>query len=320
MLHKSSLIALTFLFVLFATGCPEGGINTNNNDAGPPQRDADAEATPDVDVDPCGDGVCSAADNEDCTTCEEDCFGITCSPVRELTVQQYRDDHMDVTGETVVDLRALIECENARIPGDNFCSELSDWWDGTEITNSSFLDSVTMTQFQPLVLYGGGSDDATVIAVGEAAWALGYIDVYRITGGIDAWRAEGWFQDVSYEGIERLYYPPTADVYLIDTMDATHYDECHIQDAVHLDTAEFYYGGALVNGGQALLDMAPDTINDVLIFFCVNEACEYSKEASIAAEILGYEQILHYKGGTEEWFCGSSPTAGTDCAGAILCQ
>lgn len=315
MLHRTPLIAISFVFALLAGGCPEGGINTNDNDAGPPQRDSDLDAEPDGDVNPCGDGVCDEAGGEDCTTCERDCLGIACSPVRDITVQQYRDDHLGSIGETAIDLRDEIECQNARIPGDSFCSTVSDWWDGAAIFDSAYLDWATPSVHNPLVFYGTGDDDPDVLAVAEAAWDFGFDNLYRIVGGIADWRAEGWYQDVSIEGLTRLYYPPTADIYLIDTMDATHFDDCHMQDATNLDTYTFFYGGQLIDNGQLLLDLAPDLQNDVLIFFCINLACVASQEAAEAAEMMGYEQIFHYKEGTEEWVCppNSGPTEGPSC-------
>jgi len=323
--HKVQRIALVCVFALGAGGCPEGGINTNDNDAGPPQRDSNVDADVDADVNPCGDHVCDEAGGEDCTTCERDCLGIACSPVRDLTVQQFREEHLDnpaVTGRTLIDLRTVTECQDARIPGDTFCPpDVSAWWDGTNITdNGGYLNNVTPSVHTPLMFYGYGDDDATVLAVAEAAWDLGFDDLYRIVGGIADWRAEGWYQDVSYEGLLRLYYPPPADVYLIDTMDATHYADCHMQDALNLDTYTFFYGGELINNGQPLLDIAPDLQNSVLIFFCVNLACVASEEAAVASEMMGYAQIFHYKEGTEDWYCPphSGATVGPGC-GATVC-
>jgi rhodanese-related sulfurtransferase len=317
--QKVPLIALSFLFALFVTGCPEGGINENNNDGGPPQRDSNVDAEPDGDVNPCGDHVCDEAGGEDCTTCERDCLGIACSPVRDITVQEYRQTYVDdpeTKAETVIDIRVSSECLSARIPGATYCTELNDWWDGSAITdNGAFLDYATDTTspHDPLLFYGDGSDDASVLAVAEAAWDFGFDNLYRIVGGIADWRAEGWFQDIAYEGIVAQYYPPTADVFLIDTMDATHYDDCHMQGATNLDTYDFFYGGQLVNGGQALLDVAPDLQNDVLIFFCVNLGCVASEEAAVAAELIGYQQIFHYKEGTEDWISNGGAVVGPAC-------
>jgi len=312
---KVPLMVLVLVFAVSGAGCPEGGINTNDNDAGPPQRDSEVDAEPDADVNPCGDGVCDEVGGEDCTNCERDCLGFACSPVRDITVQQYRDDHMGEIGETNVDLRSLTECQNARIPGETKCTDLPDWWDGAAITDSGYLDNAVSSVHNPLVFYGNGNDDATVLAVAEAAWVLGFDNLYRIVGGIEDWRAEGWFQDVSFEGLDRLYYPPTTDIFIIDTMPATAFDECHIQDATNLDTYDFFYGGVLIDDGQLLLDIAPDLQNDVLIFYCVNRACVASEEACIAAEMMGYQHIFHYKGGTEDWYCpsNSGPTEGTAC-------
>ena len=81
-----------------------------------------------------------------------------------------------------------------------------------------------------------------------------------------------------------------------------------------------YDDDELVNDGQALLDLAPDTVNSVLIFFCVNRACVASEEASLGAELLGYEQIFHYPEGTEEWYCPNNNGAvvGPAC-GDFIC-
>ncbi len=314
-------LAMAVSLGFLAGGCPEGGI-LPGDDAAPPQRDSAVDAAPDGEVDPCGDGVCDEAGGEDCTTCELDCLGIACSPVRDVTVQQYREDLLHEIGGTVIDMRDQVECENARIPGDTFCSTVSDWWDGAAITdNGGFLDWATMSLHNPLTFYGDGSDDDGVLAAAEAAWELGYDNLYRIVGGISAWRSEGWYQDISREGLLRLYYPAGPDVYLIDTMDATAYESCHIQDATSLDTYSFYYNGQLLDNGQPLLDLAPDLDSSVLIFFCINRACVASEEASVAAELIGYQHIFHYKEGTEDWYCPPSngPVEGTGCSD-IICS
>ncbi len=319
MLSKFPVIAVCFIFVMMAGGCPEGGINTNTNDAGPPQRDSEVDTG--VDAGACGDHVCDEEGGEDCVNCERDCLGIACSPVRDITVQQYRADHMGEVGETTVDLRTAAECVSARIPGATFCEDLSVWWDGSAITNTGYLGSIVPSVHNPVVFYGYGNDDATVMAVAEAAWAAGYDDLYRIVGGIEAWRTEGWFQDISYEGIVPQYYPPGANVYLIDTMPVEDFNNCHVQDATSLDTYDFFYEGQLIDNGQLLLDIAPDTQNAVLIFFCVNQACLASEEACEAAEMMGYQHIFHYKDGTEDWYCSpnSGPTVPTDCDAFLSC-
>lgn len=318
MLQKFAGVVILFVFAVFSAACPVGGVNNNDNDGGLPQNDANVNGN-DAEVELCGNGTCDEAEGEDCDTCFRDCGGVLCSPVQPLTVQEYRTVYMEQTlGQTNVDLRAEAVCQAGRIPGETKCSQLSSWWDGSAITDGgSYLDAATASEWNPLIFYSWDAQEAIVLAVAEAAMALGYEDVFYIVGGMEAWEAEGWYEDISYEAIVSLYYPPGSGVLLIDTMDATHFEDCHIADATHLTADEIIYGGVLVNGGQALLDMSDPADDDVLIFFCVDAACKFSEEASEAAEELGYANIYHYKYGTKNWVCDySAASVGAGC-GAI---
>ncbi|MFH2006202.1 MAG: rhodanese-like domain-containing protein [bacterium] len=315
--RQTSVAYAVVLATLLLAACPVGGPDTNGNDSGLPQNDVAVDAD-DGGPDPCGNGVCDEALGEDCESCLQDCRGVSCSAVLPLTIQEYRDVYMHlVLGQTVVDLRDHAVCMMGRIPGDTFCTELEFWWDGAQITdNGGYLDAVTNSLGNPLIFYGWEADAALVLAVAEASVALGYSDVLTIWGGIDAWELEGWYKDITQEGLNAHYYPPTAGVLLIDTMEDTDFELCHVADATHLAVVDIVLYGEIVDGGQALLDLSDPADDDVLIFFCVNSACESSEQASEVAEWLGYANILHYKEGTHYWVCDQSlPAEGADCTG-----
>ena len=306
-MKKSVLIVgPLFVFLVFTAGCPVGGPNTNE-DATLPQNDAA------VDAGSCGNSECDHG--ETCETCAVDC-GECPLEVTHLTVQQMRDYYIPETlGQTIADLRGQATCEASHIP-DAFCIPLDVIWDagaGDFTSNVGLLTSTTVSIHNPLILYANAADASTVLAVAEKAFELDYGDVYVIDGGIEAWWDKGWYTDIHYNGLVANYYPVTDGVLIIDTMDATHYDDCHIEDATHLDVVNLYYGGALINGGQALLDMSDPLDNDVLIFLCANAACVASEDGARAAEMLGYTRILHYKHGTEDWINRSGPTVGSAC-------
>ena len=189
------------------------------------------------------------------------------------------------------------------------CLPLEILWDGSGLVDEGgALTSVTSTPENPLVFYGTAAQSADALALANAFLGLGYTDVWVLDGGIEAWEAAGYYQDIEYAAIMASWYPVTAGVMIVDTMDATTFQEEHITGAVNLDADLVYHQGVLVNGGQALLDLSPVASGDMLIFYCINAGCEASVVMSEACEILGYSSFRHYKEGLEQWKLRGGPT------------
>lgn len=228
-------------------------------------------------------------------------------------------------GQTLADLRPNQECQDAHIPN-AYCVPAEVLWDGSAfLSDAGALTAVTMSEVNPLIFYSVAADDATVADVAEASLDLGYQDVYVLDGGIEAWRAQGWFEDISRFGLLNLYYTVDAtgvghvapDVFVVDTMDApTYASDGHIQCAVNLDGNTLWYDGAIKPEAATLLGaLAAPTDDPVLVFYCVNQGCEASVAASLAAEELGYPTVLHYKMGFQDWEGAGLPTVtgGSPC-------
>ncbi len=245
--------------------------------------------------------------------------------VQALTVQQLRDGFLyETLGQTIADLRPIDECQAGHIP-DAQCLPLQVLWDGEAFLNGGdALIAQTTAEVNPLIFYGSAAMDATVLEVAEASIELGYTDVYVVTGGIEAWRAEAWYEDIERHGILAHYYSVDAtgyvtippDVYIVDTMDAATYAaDGHISCAININGDDLWYGGELQPGAEDLLTaVALNKATDVFIFYCVNEGCAASEAASFAAEAVGYQNVYHYKEGLEDWEGSANPVVVDTCA------
>ncbi|MDX9999917.1 MAG: rhodanese-like domain-containing protein [Polyangia bacterium] len=254
--------------------------------------------------------------------------------VQSLTVEELRADYIfETLGQTIVDLRGAIECQLAHIP-DAYCVPEEELWDGSAfIGNAGALTVLTTAEVNPLIFYGSASQSQIAQDIAEAALGLGYSDVYVVEGGIEAWRAKGWYQDISRQGILEAYYTSDASenpipdgVFIVDTMDAQTYAQQdpfnpgvggHIKCAVNVDGNELWYGGELKEDAAALLEALGSVQEDpTFIFYCVNSGCASSEAASFAAEALGYSKVLHYSEGLEDWQgSGHLVVTGTDPCG-----
>jgi rhodanese-related sulfurtransferase len=219
-----------------------------------------------------------------------------------------------VMGQTYIDLREPANYHEAHIPHAANIPE-GQLWDGNGLIDSGqpLLDEAPV-QDLPLFFYHWAASQATVEAIAQAAIDMGYSDVYVLEGGLDSWRDTGFYEDITTQGILAFHYGPIpATHYIVDTMDATSYEQDgHITGAINLDTTLFYENGQLIDGGQVLLDAIPCSA-EAIIFYCINEGCPASEKACEAAELLECyfpsSHILHYPGGLEEWQAGSYPVS-----------
>jgi len=309
-LSKLSIFAV--ISVLFAA-CGIGGPGENNNNGNDDRPDAQV-------VDSGGD----AGQNNNTTP-----------TVRHISADELRNGGDGLPegglifatwGQTLADLRPNDECQAAHIPN-AYCVPTEVLWDGSAfLDDAGALTAVTMSEANPLVFYSVAADDATVTAVAEASLGLGYQDVYVLDGGIEAWRAQGWFEDVSRFGLLDLYYSVDAThmghvadgAFLVDTMDAPTYATGHIDCALNIDGDTLWYNGQIKPEAATLLGaLAAPTDDPVLVFYCVNQGCEASVAACLAAEQLGYPTVLHYKMGFQDWEGAGLPTAtGTSACSA----
>ena len=247
--------------------------------------------------------------------------------VKTLTVQELREGYLyETLGQTLVDLRPVADCQAGHMP-DAFCVPETDLWDGSDfISNAGALTIITTAEVNPLLFYGTAAQAQTAMDIAEASLGLGYSDVYVVEGGIEAWRAEGWYEDLAREGILAAYYtsdasdtPIPQDVFIVDTMDALTYAQNnpatpgvggHIKCAVNIDGNDLWYDGQLKAGAAALLAALGTPQEDpTLIFYCVNKGCASSEAASFAAEALGYSKVYHYRDGLEDWVDGGHVVA-----------
>lgn len=286
---------------LAACGIGGPGDNNNNNNLHRPDAGTDS-AVPD-------DG---GGNNNNNSTPE----------VHTLTVQELRADYIyETLGQTIVDLRDRADCQLAHIP-EAFCLPEEELWDGSAfVSNAGALTVITTAEVNPVIFYGTAAQAQTALDIAEATLGLGYSDVYVVEGGIEAWRAEGWYQDISREGILAAYYTSDASdqpipdgVFIVDTMDPLTYAQNdpdnpgvggHIKCALNVNGNDLWYDGALKTGADALLAaIAVPGDDPTFIFYCVNKGCASSEAASFAAEALGYAKILHYGEGLEDWESG----------------
>lgn len=288
-----SLAAFALMVVFCTSGCPIGSPN---------QPDEDSSVYRDAAQDALVDG---SADVPDAAPPE----------VQHISaVDLYEDEIPYRMGQWFLDLRPPGEYLVSFIPRANNLPE-ADLWDGQGLVNGGqALLTLIQVHDLPVFFYHHAASQATVEAIAEAALGIGYSDVWVLDGGIEAWRAQNYYEDITVAGVETYHYPIPANEYIVDTMDATYYeDEGHITGAPNLDTLFWYDGGAkqLVNNGQALLNLIPCTATTI-IFYCVNQACHSSTEAAVGIRLLScYDNatILHFAQGLERWIANSNPVS-----------
>lgn len=85
--------------------------------------------------------------------------------------------------------------------------------------------------------------------------------------------------------------------YMIEIESAEHTKPAHIPGALRLPLGEIRE-----QARKVLLNRSPD-----LIFFCQDDSCPYAKEAGDTFASMGYESILHYSQGVEDWVKAGLP-------------
>lgn len=86
------------------------------------------------------------------------------------------------------------------------------------------------------------------------------------------------------------------DFVLVDALSPEHYKRSHIPGAVNLPL-EF-------------IDEADEVIpnkDSEIVVYCMNTNCGTSKEEARELEEMGYENILHYPGGKQDWLNANLP-------------
>ena len=308
--HKvKSSVSAALVLVFLGFGCGKGGPGDEKApdaavwyDAG---EDEDAETVSDAahDGEVAGDGDVPGVQTIDATSLRHD----------EIPF---------VMGQTYVDLRDGEEYVRAHIPkAESLPREFL--WDGDGLVDGgSALSLIAPVTDLPLFFYDSVSETGVAEELAEAVMEMGYTDVYVLEGGIESWRALGFYEDINTPGVYQFHYDPIPENhYIIDTMPEADYIERHITGALNVDTDLVYVDGEFINGGQVLLDAIPCTA-EVIIFYCINSGCAASEKASEASEELSCynnTKILHYPEGLEGWqamgyqtSCGTEPDGPCD--------
>jgi rhodanese-related sulfurtransferase len=262
-----------------------------------------------------------AAPESDATLDAEPEIDATVSEVQTIDATELREQEIPyIMGQTYVDLREAVDYNEGHIPrATNIPTDTL--WDGSALVDGGdALETAAPVQDLPLFLYGWSAAQPTTEAIADAAVDLGYSDVYVLTGGIEAWRAAHFYEDINTQGILAHHYNPIPqNHFIVDTMDATSYAEGHITGALNIDTSLFFHDGQLIDNGQALLDQVAGAAT-AIVFYCINEGCSASEEACEAAELIeayAETRIFHYPGGFERWENTANPVScGTDPEGA----
>ena len=80
------------------------------------------------------------------------------------------------------------------------------------------------------------------------------------------------------------------DFVLVDALGADHYTSSHLPGAINLPY-EF-----VDDAEEVLLDKAAE-----IVVYCMNTLCSASSEEARELTQMGYENVLHYAGGKQDW-------------------
>lgn len=87
---------------------------------------------------------------------------------------------------------------------------------------------------------------------------------------------------------------------LVETLPREAYEEAHLPGAVNLTPEKIPHD---------VENLLPDKSRTIIVY-CEKPPCEESERAAGALEELGYEKILHYAGGKQEWIDAGLPVEG----------
>jgi rhodanese-related sulfurtransferase len=80
------------------------------------------------------------------------------------------------------------------------------------------------------------------------------------------------------------------DFVLIDALSHQHYESSHLPGAINLPYELVDKAGAMI----------PDRKTEIVVY-CMSLDCATSKEAARELMEMGYENVLHYAGGKQDW-------------------
>lgn len=89
------------------------------------------------------------------------------------------------------------------------------------------------------------------------------------------------------------------DFVLVDALSPRHYESSHLPGAVNLPY-EF------VDRAETVL---PDKKTEIVVY-CMSLDCAASKEEARELEEMGYDNVLHYAGGKQDWMRAGLPIEG----------
>ena len=147
-----------------------------------------------------------------------------------------------------------------------------------------------------------GTDQSTESRVGSSAVkeaAEEAVDV-RVGGPItDAELATG---ELPKERVRALLAAP--EVILVDARVGSEYDEAHIPGALNVpyDRLIDYY--------DKLVDLVP--MDATVVCYCQSVSCDLSDNLAQELRLMGYERVLVYRGGIDEWEEAGFPTGSTN--------
>lgn len=203
------------------------------------------------------------------------CFLNSCLPKDNLiTYEELRaliDNSAAMKNTTIVDVRSSAEWKAGYIPGAiNIEYDTVVNAAGGLIDSGAALTSIITSKDDALVIYGTGTDTASLFA--ERAIQAGYTNVKYYQGGMADWReSHGDYLYITYEGFREWYDAacPFTDGknYLVDVHPPSLYaDYGHIPGAVNIMSPHFTFLD------PTSLKPLTDFISDkqaTIVFYCI---------------------------------------------------
>jgi rhodanese-related sulfurtransferase len=92
---------------------------------------------------------------------------------------------------------------------------------------------------------------------------------------------------------------------LVDALGPISYGAAHLPGAINMPPERV----------DALADRRIPSLDDLVVVYCANPACESSVEVAERLVELGYRNVLHYAGGKEDWASVGLPLEGARVSG-----